>query len=88
MFYFGVTVAERGDLENWDFTKEEVIGLYIDLKEQLVNQTKELDEVLKYCQPYTDQMWSAKIISTILGCDFRDAKFNVDNYFKGEIKYE
>ena len=38
-------------------------------------------EVLEYCRPHTDQMWAAKIVSIILGCDFRDATPTLAKYF-------
>lgn len=39
-------------------------------------------EILEYCRPHTDQMWAAKIVSIILGCDFRDATPALAKYFK------
>lgn len=35
---------------------------------------KKFDEILKVCEGNEQFMWSAKIISIILDCDFRDAK--------------
>lgn len=43
--------------------------------------TKKQTEILEYCRPHTDQMCAAVIIATILGCDFRDAKQKVEEYF-------
>lgn len=38
-------------------------------------------EILEYCRPHTDQMWAARIVSIILGCDFRDATPTLAKYF-------
>lgn len=35
-------------------------------------------EVLNYCKPHIDQMWAAKIVSTLLECDFRDVKSELE----------
>ena len=38
--------------------------------------------VVTYCYPNLDQMWAAVIVSTLLGCDFRDSKEHAEKYFK------
>jgi hypothetical protein len=44
-----------------------------------------ITEVITYCQPYTEMMWSAKIISTLLGGDFRDARDTANEYLKDKL---
>lgn len=39
-------------------------------------------EVIEYCYPHAEQMWAAKIISMLLGGDFRDAKLNAKIYLE------
>lgn len=41
---------------------------------------KMLDDILEICKPHTDQMWSAKIISIILECDFKDCRAVLKEY--------
>lgn len=36
--------------------------------------------ILKVCDGHTDLMWSAKIISILLNCDFRDAKEEITKW--------
>jgi hypothetical protein len=38
--------------------------------------------VVEYCYDHLDKMWAAKITGILLGCDFRDAKENADEFFK------
>lgn len=54
--------------------------LIIGARANLEVLTMAIDEVLKYCEPHTDKMWAASIISKLLGCDFRDAEETLDNY--------
>ena len=56
--------------------------LVIGARANLEALTVTIDEVLKYCEPHTDQMWSASIVSILLGCDFRDSKATLEKYFK------
>lgn len=49
---------------------------------QLTEFREQQTHILEYCRPHTDQMWAAKIVSIILGCDFRDAKQKVEEYFE------
>ena len=45
----------------------------------ILNEQKAQD-ILEYCRPHLDQMWAAVIVGIILGCDFRDAKFELARY--------
>lgn len=36
--------------------------------------------VLMYCEPYLDQMWTARITGILLGCDFKDVKEHLEDY--------
>lgn len=33
-----------------------------------------ISQIVSYCEPHIDQMWSATIFGILLGCDFKDAK--------------
>lgn len=37
--------------------------------------------VIDYCYDHLDKMWAARVVSILLGCDFRDAKEMADIYF-------
>ena len=37
--------------------------------------------VIEYCQGHLDQMWAAKVAGLLLGCDFRDAKDHLEEFF-------
>jgi hypothetical protein len=38
--------------------------------------------VIEYCEPHLDQMWAARIVGILLGCDFGDAKENLKYFFE------
>lgn len=38
--------------------------------------------VIDYCYEHLDKMWASRITGILLGCDFRDAKSNADEFFK------
>ena len=44
---------------------------------QLDEAKAKLNNILKYCAPYTEQMWAANIASIILECDFRDVSYEL-----------
>jgi hypothetical protein len=46
-----------------------------------LQDAEQYTEILEYCRPHTDQMWAAKIVSIILGCDFRGATPTLAKYF-------
>lgn len=41
-----------------------------------------IEKALNYCEPHTDSMWSAMIVSILLDCEFRDAKESLKNHKK------
>jgi hypothetical protein len=43
--------------------------------------------VIEYCYDHLDKMWAAKVVSILLGCDFRNAKEHADLFFEHE-EYE
>ena len=57
--------------------KIEILSELLENNKMLENN---IDKVLAYCQPHTEMMWSALIISMLLNCDFRDSKEKVDGY--------
>jgi len=57
--------------------KIEILSELLENNKMLENN---IDKVLTYCQPHTEMMWSASIISMLLNCDFRDSKEKVDGY--------
>lgn len=67
---------------------ERLQASFISLREEYIELENKINDVLKVCKPHTDFMWSAKIISILLGCDFRDAKNQVDNFFSEEYNDE
>lgn len=36
--------------------------------------------VIDYCYNHLEQMWAARVVSLLLGCDFRDAKLHADKF--------
>ena len=52
------------------------------LKPEIERLQKVQDKILNICEGYTELMWSAKIISVILDCDFRDSKQALNDYNK------
>jgi hypothetical protein len=59
----------------------ELESIFNKLTEDIESYRKDQTEILEYCRPHTDQMWAAKIVSIILGCDFRDATPAIAKYF-------
>lgn len=39
-----------------------------------------MEEALKYCEPYIDQMWASRIVGILLGCDFKDSEHALRKY--------
>ena len=44
------------------------------LKVGRAEMPKKIEEIVNYCAPHLDEMWAARIVGTLLDCDFRDAK--------------
>lgn len=38
--------------------------------------------VIDYCYNHLEQMWAARAVSLLLGCDFRDAKFHANKFYE------
>jgi hypothetical protein len=43
------------------------------LKVGRAEMPKKIEEIVNYCSPHLDEMWAARIVSILIGCDFRDA---------------
>lgn len=48
-------------------------------------QTKAIESVLKYCAPFTNQMWAATIIGYLLNCPFQDASAKIKERLGGRV---
>jgi hypothetical protein len=51
-------------------------------KKEITSDLIQKKAVVEYCYDHLDIMWSAKIVGILLGCDFRDAKYHADEFFK------
>ena len=48
------------------------------MSEDQVIKTK---AVIDYCYEHLDKMWVARVVSILVGCDFRDAKSYADSFY-------
>jgi hypothetical protein len=46
---------------------------------------QQIDDVLRYCYKNIQYMWASSIASILLNCDFRDAKNEIEDYFREDI---
>lgn len=38
--------------------------------------------IIEYCEPHLEQMWAARVIGILLGCDFRDVKDHIESFYE------
>lgn len=64
------------------FTKQQLFeGMQSAACQNKLNKLKH-KEILEVCKGHEQLMWSAKIISILLGCDFRDSKQKLEEYLQ------
>lgn len=77
-----IKVIEYSYLKEVEDKYDELVSNIIGIPTSKMNlKLKELQDfevkikaVIQYCEPHLDNMWAARIVGTLLGCDFRDAK--------------
>jgi hypothetical protein len=51
-----------------------------------IKDAAKIAQVLAYCRPHLEYMWASSIVAILLGCDFRDAKNELEKFLNGEVK--
>lgn len=53
----------------------------IDSKRESIDNLLKIKNVIEYCEPHLEQMWAARVVGILLGCDFRDCKEHLDDFY-------
>ena len=59
---------------------DEMRKLNTALQKEIAERDTKIKEVLEYCNNQTQFMWAARIVSILLGCDFRDSGEKVKEF--------
>ena len=70
---FSKALKEAQEIGLNNTPSEYVRGYEQGLKVGRAEMPKKIEEIVNYCAPHLDEMWAARIVSILIGCDFRDA---------------